>query len=367
MYVQGSAIVLDCNIHDNFTSNELAQDFGAGIYFQSVISEEKLTLVSCTVAENHSSDLGGGIFADVDGEDAALELLNCLVVANGVTDDGGGIFFQGGEGAACKVTNCTFSGNSAVDDGGGLLYWDSDATCTGTIYNSIFWENSAVDGDEIEMRNGDLEVHYSNVRAGWTGVGNNNLPGDVPDDDPNFDGDYRLQCHCTSINRGLNAAIPLDEHDVNEDGLDDGDSQLTPDEELQDRILFPLTGVVDLGAYETDPDYPACRGDITGASGPDGVVDVDDLLLVINSWGECPAPCPADNALGPCPNGIVETDDLLEVINNWGECDPTPSSPPEFIWECFEICETLEGEDWQKCMTACINEVCNNNPSECEE
>ena len=100
---------------------------------------------------------------------------------------------------------------------------------------------------------------------------------------------------------------------------------------------------------------------------PDGVVDVDDLLTVINSWGLCPAPCVADAPLSPCPNGVVDVDDLLEVINHWGECEAGPSSPPEFISDCFDICSSLEGEDWQKCMTACINEVCNNNPSECEE
>jgi hypothetical protein len=56
---------------------------------------------------------------------------------------------------------------------------------------------------------------------------------------------------------------------------------------------------------------PALPGDGNG----DGVVDVDDLLMVINGWGECPKvdPCPGDlNA-----SGDVDVDDLLLVINNW--------------------------------------------------
>jgi hypothetical protein len=83
MYVQGSAILLDCNIHDNIISGESHADTGAGIHFQSeTIENEKLILVSCTLAENHSADVGGGIYAEIEGEDAVLELLNCLVVGH---------------------------------------------------------------------------------------------------------------------------------------------------------------------------------------------------------------------------------------------------------------------------------------------
>ena len=57
---------------------------------------------------------------------------------------------------------------------------------------------------------------------------------------------------------------------------------------------------------------PLIPGDITG----DGIVNVDDLLAVINSWGRC-AGCPAD--IAPAGgDGVVNVDDLLAVINNWG-------------------------------------------------
>jgi len=54
-----------------------------------------------------------------------------------------------------------------------------------------------------------------------------------------------------------------------------------------------------------------------------GIINVDDLLASLNSWGPCPGPpasCPADIAPpGPPPgNGVVNVDDLLMVINNWG-------------------------------------------------
>ena len=54
-----------------------------------------------------------------------------------------------------------------------------------------------------------------------------------------------------------------------------------------------------------------------GDGNGDGVVDTDDLLLVINGWGECPPPkgedCPGDLNV----SGAVDVDDLLIVINNW--------------------------------------------------
>ena len=56
-----------------------------------------------------------------------------------------------------------------------------------------------------------------------------------------------------------------------------------------------------------------------GDATDDGIVDVDDLLAVINAWGDCPAPpgsCFEDIApLGG--NGVINVDDLLAVINNW--------------------------------------------------
>jgi Dockerin type I domain len=62
----------------------------------------------------------------------------------------------------------------------------------------------------------------------------------------------------------------------------------------------------------------SCPADIAPTGG-DGLINIDDLLLVINGWGNCPTPptpCPADvNA-----SGAVNIDDLLAVINAWGAC-----------------------------------------------
>ena len=53
-----------------------------------------------------------------------------------------------------------------------------------------------------------------------------------------------------------------------------------------------------------------------GDADMNGVVDTDDLLAIINGWGDCPKPpaaCPGDLN----ESGSTDVDDLLEVINNW--------------------------------------------------
>ena len=65
----------------------------------------------------------------------------------------------------------------------------------------------------------------------------------------------------------------------------------------------------DLSGYDGECD--AQPGDING----DGLVGVDDLLIVIANWGSCDSTeCPGDlNG-----DGMVGVDDLLIVIANWG-------------------------------------------------
>jgi hypothetical protein len=80
--------------------------------------------------------------------------------------------------------------------------------------------------------------------------------------------------------------------------------------ECDDALIF---GVLALDDFKFCPVPPGTSlGDATG----DGIVDVDDLLVIINAWGACsspPEPCPADFT----GNLIVDVDDLLAAINNW--------------------------------------------------
>lgn len=51
----------------------------------------------------------------------------------------------------------------------------------------------------------------------------------------------------------------------------------------------------------------------TGDANGDGVVNTDDVLLVISLWGSCEPPCEGDlNG-----DGFIGADDLLAVLSGW--------------------------------------------------
>jgi hypothetical protein len=70
------------------------------------------------------------------------------------------------------------------------------------------------------------------------------------------------------------------------------------------------TPIVDMGPFEFEPLQP-CTGDVS----PDGFVDVDDLLLMINQWGPCKGQC-----VDLTGDGVVDELDLEIVIKAWGAC-----------------------------------------------
>jgi hypothetical protein len=57
--------------------------------------------------------------------------------------------------------------------------------------------------------------------------------------------------------------------------------------------------------------HALCMADVTD----DWTVNIDDLLAVINNWGQM-----GSNAADVTGNGVVGIDDLLAVINAWGAC-----------------------------------------------
>jgi len=58
-------------------------------------------------------------------------------------------------------------------------------------------------------------------------------------------------------------------------------------------------------------DSITCDGDVDDS----GVVDIGDLLIVIDQWGQ------TDSAADLNFDGIVDVSDLLMVVGNWGECE----------------------------------------------
>jgi hypothetical protein len=79
-------------------------------------------------------------------------------------------------------------------------------------------------------------------------------------------------------------------------------------------IVEAAVDAVEVQRYLCDPG--SCTGDFDSSGG----VGVPDLLAVINSWGPCGPPCPADISPSGAPDGTVGVPDLLAIINAWGPC-----------------------------------------------
>jgi hypothetical protein len=150
-----------------------------------------------------------------------------------------------------QIANCTFVGNIATHarGHGGAVY---GASTTAVITNSVFWNNfcAGLPDQILGSSSSPPLVTYSNVQGGWTGTGNINV-------DPAFEnaaiGDYRLGSTSPCKNTGSNAALPLDLADLDWDSITINPSEPLPkDLEMRNRRV-PVTGNVDMGAYERPP------------------------------------------------------------------------------------------------------------------
>jgi glucose/arabinose dehydrogenase len=85
--------------------------------------------------------------------------------------------------------------------------------------------------------------------------------------------------------------------------------------EYRVRVGASAAGVTGAGSLVLSCDADsACPTDLDD----DGDTDIDDLLTVINAWGECINLCACGADIDN--DGDVDIDDLLDVINAWGSC-----------------------------------------------
>ena len=173
----GSAIIENCIIQNNFAGtapndvDEVAGQ-GGGIYSASMAAE----IVDCNISDNEAGASGGGMF--FTGVADSPIVINCLVTDNLAGRDGGGISVNWY--SEPIIANCTVVGNEATGDfgefgntgfGGGLY---CSYHSNSEVIDSIFWNNSAIEGDEIAVGTGfefdprpaTLIVSYSDIQGG---------------------------------------------------------------------------------------------------------------------------------------------------------------------------------------------------------
>ncbi len=337
----GFVSVLYCDFEGNTTG-----ETGGAI---RIGNQSDALLVSCTFLANVSGDLGGAMY---NGSPSAF-IVNCRFLGNHADDGGGALHNQM---ASPTIVNCLFSGNTAGVRGAGLHNRDSShpqvVNCTlsgnessGTgggifneidsapaITNCILWGNTDRTGATESAQVGADDapaptVNYcciENLSGDLGGVGNIGVkplfvdPNGVDGVIGTADDDYHLQRFSPCIDSGLNAVVPDDEGDLDNDEvfgeitpLDlDGNPRFADDVDSRD-VGCGLNAPIDMGSFEfPGPATQPVRGDIDG----DLDVDTNDLILLLGAWGECQGCCVAD------VNGdiTVNATDLMILLSNWG-------------------------------------------------
>jgi len=226
-----------------------------------------------------------------------------------------------------------------VDDGPGLRGGDGPALGDGPkIYGSYIagaessmvmpdpnWKFSVGgnfdvainDNARFDMSQATLEISNSGAASQEIEVLSTDLGGIEEALDPAYPGAFPIGT--IQVKAGARSVDLVDARD------NDGDSQELPE------VMYATTLIVDSGATLNTNGYivyvsdlinngtiigeddviiidPPVLGDLTG----DGIVGIDDLLIVISLWGPCDG-CDADFD----NNGDVGIDDLLVVIANW--------------------------------------------------
>jgi hypothetical protein len=126
--------------------------------------------------------------------------------------------------------------------------------------------------------------------------------------------------------------------------------------------------IVDIGAYEL-PQSGCSPTDIAPNPCGDGTTGIQDLLLVIASWGPCDANtvCIADIV---SPFSEVGVADLLAVITGWGAC-MSPGQLPASLSDCYDLadetCEESEDPDcWYRIYSGCVEYLCQEDIITCD-
>jgi hypothetical protein len=212
---RGSPMITNCAFTGNSGVN------GGGMYNGG----GSPILTNCIFNSNLVGNMGGGMFNYGLNSEGNLTLINCIFSGNSALNGGG--MLNGKQGNAI-LTNCTFTRNH----GYGIICDNSQVT----VVNTIIWNDSPF---EILLAGGSITVSYSDVRGGWSGIGNIDadplfVDADGADDvSGTEDDDLHLSLGSPCIDAGDNSAIP---------------QSVITDLDGNPRIV---NEIVDMGAYET--------------------------------------------------------------------------------------------------------------------
>jgi len=252
---------------------------GGGIYCNN---NSNPTITDCTI-EGNTAGYGGGIYCN----DSGPTISNCGITGNEANYFGGGIMCQ--DNSSPTISECTISGNTAGYGGGGILC-DNSTPISGnpTISGCTISDNTAqIHGGGIACYNSNptiTDCTISDNTADYDGggiyCGNIDLTisgGSVCGNSPN----QTFVDETSSITSGLcwiaescdgnpYFVIANQQEQIN---------QLLTMHDQQQSAIEELQQVIEACCVER-----TCTGD----ENKDGVVNIEDLLIVISVWGPCP-------------------------------------------------------------------------------
>jgi hypothetical protein len=329
--VIGSEFTNNSAIADVNDPNEDVLAAGGGLYCWM----GGLNIQDCTISGNIADFSGGGVYLrDVN----TASLNNSLVLNNRAGRDGGGVsanFYTNS-----ILTNCTLADNSATGDlgepgnnglGGGL-YCSYESDCE--IVDSIFWENSALEGRtlavatgfEFDKRPATATVSYSNIdqTAVWVDEGCtfNWGEGNI-DEDPLFTSGPNGNHYLSQIDAGQSQESPC--VDAGSDYASNVGmvGYTTRTDEGAD------TSIVDMGYHYLRAE-PCIKCDIVR----DGIINFHDFAVIADRWFA--DDCSQANDWCQCADLTTDTyvdlRDMAFVADCWLVSDDVAPLPNPSAW-----------------------------------
>ena len=303
----GSGLLTGTLIITNSVVSDNSAGTGGGIY--SV--EGDVSVTSSTVSNNTAGLDGGGIFS----RRSDVSVTSSTVSNNIAGLDGGGVSSGSGKFFQLTIINSTISGNTATREGG-AIYTFYDFVLRGgilTMINSTVSDNSSGiindnDGGEVKLANTIIVNSNGDDCSGdetFTSLGHNldsdgscglNATGDLSNTNPKLgplaDNGGPTKTH------GLLPGSPAI------DRIPPQSCIVTTD---QRGVARPQGAACDIGAYEFEG--------VPGDANADGMVDEEDLIIVLGAYGTSP---PSDLRADLNGDGVVDILDLVIVAVNFG-------------------------------------------------
>ncbi|MBL7152855.1 MAG: right-handed parallel beta-helix repeat-containing protein [Phycisphaerae bacterium] len=335
LYMTGSPKVTDCAFLENRGSaifcrgsanslferclfkNNRSEGHGGAVV---VYSSGRLRLTDCMLIDNYARYDGSAVYCE---DYARAVLTNCVLARNGRNYGSEAVFLK--HDCELTATNCTFV--AGIPGSSSAIAWFSRTRLnTVRISNSILWGGN---GQIYDDAGSIVDVSFSNVEGGYAGEGNISV-------DPGFalGGDFHLTPDSPCLDAGSNGISALPSTDI--------DGNL--------RILDAGLGrgpVIDMGAYEYNPDRPA-------------IAISADRITFVHGWPE-PEEQTRDVRIRNCGGRALNW--RIEHDCEWLRLTPSSGLSTDNIDQLTITLEPLDLEPgFYSCFVSVVDETAINSP-----